>query len=83
MTPDFVRLEPESEPPSTLLPTCRAFIAKAHWTYARTFERFAPHEYALRHRVRAQGIEKEFDALARCIDDYGYRGQLLKRSGTT
>lgn len=73
--PSFRLLEPEKAPPPELLDTCRAFISRARWTYAKTFATFAPHEYALRHQVRRQGIEAEFDAFARCIDQHGYSGQ--------
>lgn len=73
--PSFRLLEPETSPPEgTVLDACRDFVNAAHWTYARTMPQW-PHEYALRHRVRAQGIEAEFDELARCIDRYGFRGQ--------
>jgi hypothetical protein len=60
-----------TEPTGFDLDDARAFIAKATWTFAETMP-WAPHEYATRHRSRAQGLEAEFEAFAFLIETDGF-----------
>lgn len=49
------------------LDAAREFTARATWTFAKTMP-WAPHEYTVRQRCRAQGIEAEFEAFVVLIE---------------
>jgi hypothetical protein len=54
------------------LDRARAFIEAAPWTFAKTYARFAPHEYTVRQQCRAQRLEAGFDDLAQLIEEAGF-----------
>src|SRR4051794_16665406 len=49
----------------------RAFIAKSRWIFAETMP-WAPHEYCARRTCFERGIEPQFVAFARLIQEAGY-----------
>jgi hypothetical protein len=54
------------------LEAASAFIAKAPWTFATTYARFASHEYTTRWDCRARRIEDDFERFVRLIEEHGY-----------
>jgi hypothetical protein len=54
----------------------RAFIARAEWTFAKTYADDAPHEYAVRQKwVAAGGSHDEFTWLVETIYTTGWNGR--------
>ncbi len=60
--------------PEEILPRLREIITKAHWIFAKTYAKTAPHEYCLR-EDKNRGNVSAADILffAECIRDYGYK----------
>ena len=64
-------MQQDQASPDAGLDAARAFIEKADWSFASTMW-WSPHEYCVRHRCRAQGIEDEFEDFVRLIEADGY-----------
>jgi hypothetical protein len=66
--------QPEDE-----LDRWRAFIGMSKWIFAKTYAKFAPHEYTLLKQTHSSNTFLEF---ARFIERHGYKEKFGKREYT-
>ena len=72
--------ELQKDMPPEVIAFCRAFIERRRWQFAKTYAKFAPHEYTVRKWLPHD--EDTFEHFIKTVREYGFPGMFGRKTFT-